>query len=447
MRFVGGISPARHQRKLIKKLQEVGDHPKAGKKLLIVMPPGAGKSTIIILFLAWIIGRYPDEHYGLFSYADQVGWERSRAIRDVIEHSKPYKLTFPEIQPNRTSWGVESFQVKRNKVGDPHPTLRAGGTSSAVVAYRINGLVIDDAHDPKNSNTTTLRDKVFKNYEDAITTRLTTGAFQVIIGTRWADKDLIGRLLERKRSQWDLLHIPALYKSNGLVTSYWPEHYPYEELDTKRYESPALFQLQYMGDTTGGETGIIRRLQTYEEDPILLADRLELVCASGWDTALKDRESNDFTVGYVGGLSRDGRVYILDRYKGRPSLPDLMEDLNDLHSVYKMYMCWFEDTANGTPATQMLRAQMPHIPTETIRPTQGGKNPRAHALAPFLHGGHVLFPAHADWFPDAKYNLTYFPYTDHDDDVDALYILVANLTSIRHPLSTIERPRAAIRMR
>ena len=109
VRFVGGLKPASHQSRLISKLQNIGDRPE-GKKLLIVMPPGAGKTTIVILFLAWMIGRYPSKHYGLFSYADQVGWERSRAIRDIIEHNRPYRLVFPEIVPNKSNWGVESFR-------------------------------------------------------------------------------------------------------------------------------------------------------------------------------------------------------------------------------------------------------------------------------------------------------------------------------------------------
>ncbi len=59
-----------------------------------------------------------------------------------------------------------------------------------------------------------------------------------------------------------------------------------------------------------------------------------------------------------------------------------------------------------------------------------------------------MFPAYADWFKDAQYNLTYYPYTDHDDDIDALYILVENLLQVIHPyrFSNMEMD-VSIRMR
>lgn len=444
LRFVMGIKPGPHQKQLISELQRIGDNPTSGIRLLVVMPPGGGKSTILAAFLAWMIGRYPEEHYGLFSYADAVGWERSRAVRDVIEHSKPYHITFPTVLAGKSNWGVSSFTVARDKVGDIHPTLRAGGTTSAVVAYRLNGLVIDDPHDPKNVNTPTQRQKVIKNYDDAIKTRLTTGSWQVVISTRWADEDFVGVLLKRKG--WKLIHIRALVKRSGQVESYWPEKYPIEHLEAIRYETPVLFAIQYMGDTTGGDTGIIRRLHTYEEDPHLLADRLELMCCAGWDTAMKDKEQNDFFVCYIAGLDKHGRIYVLDRFKARIGVPEMMDVVNDQWAEWKLAWVWVEDTASGTPAIQMITSQMPHIRALPVKATSGGKAPRVHFMAPLLHGGHVLFPRNAGWFQDCEYQLTHFPYTDHDDDPDALYVLLSNLTQVRHPASTWERPNVHITM-
>lgn len=442
--FIGGIQIARHQKKWIDELQAIGDQP-FGKKVLFIAPPGAGKTTIMVLFTAWMIGRYPEEHIGYFSYADQVAWERSRAVRNIIEFSKPYHYVFPHIQPNKSSWGVESFQIQRNKIGDPHPTLRAGGATSAVVAYRINGLVIDDAHDPKNSANPAQREKVIRNYDDAIATRLTAKQWQVVIGTRWADTDLIGNLARRRG--WKVVHIQALRKTAEGLSSYWEEQYPLEFLEAKRYESPATFAMQYMGDTSGGESGIITKLHRFYQDPIKFVEENNLVLAAGWDTAMKRGEENDFSVGYIGGLDKYGRIYILARQKGRYSLQELMDTIAQDYEDWGLFSIWIEDTASGTPAVDQLMAQMPHLPTVLVKPTSGGKASRVHALAPLLHGGHVLFYGNADWFADCEYNLIHFPYTDHDDDPDALFVLVNNLLTIQHPDAYVNRPEVRMDMR
>lgn len=443
LRFVMDIKPGSHQKQLVAELQWIGDNPKSAAKLLVVMPPGGGKSTLLTAFVAWMIGRYPEEHYGLFSYADPVGWDRSGAVKEVIEHSRAYHITFPTVVPGN-HWGTSSLTVARDRLGDIHPTLRAGGMNSSIVSYRLNGLVIDDPHDPKNVTSVRQRQKVIKNYDDAVKTRMLNGAWQIVISTRWADGDFVGVLL--KRRGWKLIHIKALVKKSGKVDSYWPSEYPLPMLEAIRYETPALFAVQYMGDTTGAETSIIRKLHTYEEDPHLLADRLELMCCAGWDTAMKDKEQNDFFVCYIAGLDKYGRVYILDRFKGRIGLPEMMDIVNEQHEEWKLWYVWIEDTASGTPAVQMLLANMPHIRALPVPATSGGKTPRVHSLAPLIHGGHVLFPHNAEWFQDCEYELTHYGFTDHDDDTDALYVLLSSLTQIRHPASTWERPNIRITM-
>ena len=439
-RFVAGYEPAPHQRAWIAALQEIADNP-AGKKLCIIAPPGSGKTTLMVSFMAYMIGRYPTDHLGLLSYSDQVGWSRSRAVKEIIAHSKPYHITFPEIKPSKAKWGDTEFIIQRPDVGDPHPSLRAGGTSSAVVAYRLNGLLIDDPHDQKNSATPHQRGKTFKNYEDAIRTRMTAKGWQIVIGTRWSDDDFIGQLTKQKG--WKTLHTAAI-SANG--KSYWPSAYPFTFLDTIRYESPALFAVQYMGDTTGGETGIIRHVEYYNEDPQVLFQNSDLLVASSWDTAFKERQQNDFSVSYVGGMDKWGRIFLLDRIKGRWGLPGLLEQMSESFNKYNQSYIWIEDAASGTPAIQTLMESSPHIPTVPVS-YSGGKTTRAHALAPFLHGGHVLFPKRAEWTEDAIYNLTRYPYVPHDDDLDALFILVNELSGLKHPAYINSRPEFRLVMR
>jgi len=479
LNFTQNVKIAAHQKEWARHLQFIGDHPNVGHKVLIIAPPGAGKSTVMCSFLSWMIGRYPDDHLGLISYGGEPARERSVAVRDILDKSNPYKMVFPGIEKDPTHWNKASFRVKRKTVGDIHPTLRSAGSNSAVIGYRLGGLLYDDPQDEKNSDKSWKREKVWFTYENSIYTRVIETGWQVFIGTRFADDDFCGRM---KASGLilpeNVVFVPAL---NSKGESYWPEQYPLtpevrdeqglivkeaSKLWATREKTPKVFYLQYMGDTTGGEAGIIRKVTHHNEtitvergvsesgypyvrvwvgDDYKAADRdnRALLVGIGFDTALKKGRENDYTVGYIGGLDRDGNVWILDRVKDRYGSPELIDLIKELYEKWMPYCIWIEDSAQGTPVVQMIQAELPFLPITTVPVAQGGSVSRANSLTPYLHKGQIKFSQMNDWFEDTRYYLTHFPNTDHDDDLDALFVLVDSLMRVRHPASYTLKPQTA----
>ena len=469
--LVDGLTVMKHEREWFDSLQDLADgrlqnNDATTNRLLIIAPPGSGKSQVIgILYLAWMIGRNPTKHYGLLSYSDPPAWERATAIRNLITDEKAYKLVFPSDQnwadelgvmpvvPDMSSWSARSFKLLRVRLADSHPTLRAGGVRSSVISYRLDGLVIDDAIDPKGVTTTDVKEKGFKNYEHAVLTRMVEDHWQAVIGTRFADDDFIGRLKKRKGDNWKQIHVKALTTRSQ---SYWPEKYSTGYLLNIKQESPEMFQLQYMGDTSGGASNVIHKLVTYEGVPEFRNDKQlnvkqgrvnymllrslwiegqprDLVVGVGADTAMKDKQQNDWGVMYVGGLDKYGILWVLDRRKGHWSLPALCDEFKNVNETWHPFRFWVEDSAQGTPAAQTLIAEIPSFPIQLEPATQGGKRSRAYAMSLYIADGRVRFPAGADWFPDTEYYLTHYPNTDHDDDIDALYQLIYNLQREHHP--------------
>lgn len=435
------VQPQPFQDELFDALQDIADDP-AGKRLLVIMPPGFGKTTIVaVAFTAFMIGRAHTRHYGLLSYADRVAWRRSGAVKKLIEQSVPYHLIFPHVKPG-DQWSASEMQVQRPDPADPHPTLRSAGATSAVVAYRLNGVIFDDMHDKKNVKTINAREEVWKNYEESISTRMTEDSWAVGIGTRWAEDDWIGRVLENEKELWKTIHVKAL---NEEGKSTWLSGYSTAFLLKKRREKPALFAMQYQGDTSGGETQIIRVVHTYS-DALEDVRRRDLLIGAAWDTAMKEREVNDFTVSYVGGLDEFGRIYVLDRVKERFTMPALLDQLDLQANMWRPFAVWVEDASSGTPAIQTVIEESPFIPIRAVS-YPAGKHQKAHTLAQYLHNGTILLPAWADWTEDTIHYLTKFPNAGFDDDVDALFILADNLLRVRHPaMYNSRRTRAIMRI-
>ena len=427
------FSPLKHQKKWFKELERIV----SGEinELLFVAPRGAGKSALVgVLFLAWMIGNNPDNHYGLVCYGDKQAWRRCTAIRNTIRYDPVYKLVFPEIKPDLRNWSRESFIVQRTDTGDLHPTLTAVGSASGIISSRLHGLVYDDPHDERNSKTATKRRQVVETYDNAIFPCLEGEAWTVCIATRYADDDLPGIFINRG---FVFLHQRAIVESYNNRTkvrkelSYAPELRSLASLQKERDRNPLVFALQMQGDTTGGKAALIRRLVVYQ--PAELPELQELLIQAGTDTNYKDGEDNDYIVIYVGGLDKKGNVWMLHREKGRWDVDDLADLFIELHQLWGYSNNWIEDTGKGTPAVTVLKRKAAFVPTELQVPSRGGKRSRVVSIAPYINSGQVKWPANAAWLKDAEYYLTHFGHTDYDDDPDALYMLLTNLLRCIHP--------------
>ena len=432
IKMVWRYTPMKHQRRWLKELRKISSGEV--QELLLVAPRGSGKSALIgVLFLAWQIGNNPTKHYGLIAYADKIAYRRSRALRNVIQHDPVYRLIFPDIRPDFTNWSRESFMVKRPDTTDLHPTYIAAGSTAAVISSRLDGLVYDDPHDEKNSKTANKRRAVVETYDQAIYPCLQDDAWTVCIATRYADDDLPGRFIERGFEYMLQRAITQSYNTKTGVRkelSYAPKLKSLASLRKERKRNPAVFELQMQGNTKSIGGTAIKRLHTYQADE--LPELSQLLIQAGTDTNYKDAEVNDYCVIYVGGLDKKGNVWMLDRLKGRWDVDELSDLIIELHKTWHFKNNWIEDTAKGTPAVTLVRKKTPRVPCELQPPSSGGKRPRASSIAPYVNSGQVKWPAKAAWFQDAEYYLTHFPNVDHDDDMDALFMLLNNLFQAVH---------------
>ena len=149
---------------------------KKSPRLMIFMPPRAGKSEIASkTFPAWHLGHHPDHEIIASSYAVSLPMGFSRKIKDIVA-TPSYRRVFSETKLNPNAQAAEAWL-----------TTEGGGYVAAGVGSGITGKgahigVIDDpVKDAEEADSETQREKVWDWYSSTFYTRL-AGGFGIAAG-------------------------------------------------------------------------------------------------------------------------------------------------------------------------------------------------------------------------------------------------------------------------
>ncbi len=137
-----------------------------------------------------------------------------------------------------------------------------------------------------------------------------------------------------------------------------------------------------------------------------------------WDTANKSGELNDFSVCTTWGVY-DRRYYLLDVFRERLDYPTLKRKVIELSNKHQPRTVLIEDKASGTQLIQDLRSDGHHRVKPYPPPPQTDKIMRLHAQTATFESGRVLLPSTAPWLAEYVRELTTFPGTKFDDQVDS----------------------------
>jgi predicted phage terminase large subunit-like protein len=137
-----------------------------------------------------------------------------------------------------------------------------------------------------------------------------------------------------------------------------------------------------------------------------------------WDTANKSGEFNDYSVCTTWG-TREGNFYLLDVFRKRLNFPELKRAILDLFNKYNPMKLLIEDRGAGTSMLQELKSEYIWC-LEAYNPQQGSdKLMRLDAQSIKFESGRVYLPKQAPWLDDYIQEITGFPGTKHDDQVDS----------------------------
>lgn len=270
-------------------------------ELFLSMPPRVGKTTLIMMFLLWVIGRNSERSNLYCSYTDSVVKVLYSGILEILKDNTTY--AFNDVFPGK---GIASTNAADLLINLDRVKRYASFTGRSLYgtlngACDCNGYLIGDdlisgieealSKDRLNS--------AWAKVDNNMLPRAKETAKILWIGTRWSLMDPQGRrvdLLENDQKyagrRWKILNTPALDAEDESNFDYLygvgfsTEYYHQRRASFERGSDTASFLAQYMGTPIERDGAVFEpdEMRTYNGvlPPDVLPDRVIMVVDPSW---------------------------------------------------------------------------------------------------------------------------------------------------------------------
>jgi predicted phage terminase large subunit-like protein len=414
------------------------------RRLIVAVPPRYLKSILAsVAFPAWCLGHDPASHIICASYGQDLADKLARDCRNVML-SAWYQRLFPARLANRIA--VHDFA-----------TTEQGSRMATSVGGVLTGrgadiIIIDDALKPDEALSETRRRDVNEWYDNTLLSRLNdkTKGCIILIMQRLHQEDLVGHVLEQE--PWEVVSLPAIaeedesYLIESLLGIQRFRRKAGEALHPEREDLRTLakiretmgeynFSSQYQQNPVPLGGNLVKTAWLRYYDPSDLPERFDFILQS-WDTANKSNQLSDYSVCTTWGVYRR-QFYLLDVCRQRLNYPELKRKVGELAKRYGANNVLIEDKASGTQLIQDLQAEHITKITPYDPPPGSDKIMRLHAQTAHFENGFVLLPRSAPWLAEYVKEITGFPGTKYDDQVDSTTQALDHL----RPTGALERWR------
>ena len=408
--------------------------------LALCVPPGSMKSTIVsVCAPAWWWLHEPSWR-GLFACGSEFFATRdSMKCRDLLVSSW-YQETF------RPAWAFAKDQnEKRNYKNSMTGFRQATTTSRKITGSRPTDLFIDDPLDATDAFSKVARDNVIEWWRAAANrlANMVTGK-RCIIMQRLHEEDLVGFVSKLEPDEWEVVIIPQEWDEALRFTSslgwtdprtvdgelLFPARYPASVLKGEKLRlGSSGYQGQHQQRPSAAEGEIFKRGHVQFMHPRMLPQAsIEQIVAS-WDTAVKEKQQNDFSVSLI-GIKFDRGIFIAEESRMKTGYSGLKEATKLQASKWKLSALAIEDTQSGQALIQELR-DTTDLPVVAVQ-VHVDKVARAWPCVPYWEANRIFFPCDDQgnpepWVVDFLAELYSFPKGSHDDRVDAFTQLLTYL--------------------
>lgn len=407
------------------------------KKLLIVLPRGWLKTTLVsISFPLWRGIRSGGNVRCLLAqntFTNAVA--KNRTIKETVEGNVLFRRLWPELLPGPQSvWKAECLALTRPKSW-PEGTFDAAGTRTQVTSRHYDLIIEDDTVSPDKDDLG--EENVAPRKEDVVQaigwhrlvppllTDLKT-AQNIVVGTRWFEKDLISWNLEHEAGEFVSYIRSCREDAAGAADETSPATYP-ERFDDrvlsglKTSLGPYLFSCLYLNKPLRSQDMVFQPewFRYYDTPPT------QLVCYTtvdpGGDPEHTKGETDYNVVLTCGKCIQTGRVYVLEYSREQCSPSRLISLIFEHVRRYRPVKVGLESVAYQHTLRHWIRERMRSVGeyflVESLSHTSRSKGHRILGLQPFLSNEMLWMKLH---HKELIGEMLAFPLGANDDLVDAL---------------------------
>jgi predicted phage terminase large subunit-like protein len=279
-----------------------------------------------------------------------------------------------------------------------------------------------------------------------------------IIMQRVAKNDVASKAREQG---YDCLTLPMEFESKRkCVTSIgfedtrkedgellFPERFSKEYVEGEKIRLPeAAYAAQMQQRPTAEGGGLIKtkEFRLYKELPQIISRAIFV------DSAMKEKESADYTVMQCWGKSTDNKLYLIDQVREKMTAPRLKTNFLSFwakhmqmnHHLYQSHSvriygglnaAYVEDKASGTGLMQEIQL-LGGIPIDGIIPNKD-KYTRVYLITPIINAGMIYLPSTAEFLHDFIDECESFTDNDthpYDDQIDGM-VMAINKMIVENP--------------
>ncbi len=338
----------RHHRQIAQWLERQWFHRR--RRLLLMAFRGAGKSTIVGLFCAWLLTVRPDLRVLTLSADEALARRMLRHARKAIEQHPASSGARPR-RPEQ--WSADRFSV----AASPHSrdaSMLVAGLEGNITGARADIVVCDDVEVPRTCATPAKREKLRERLGE-IEFVLTPGGTQIFVGTPHVRDSIYSAGHARTPADdfapgedgpfldgYERLVLPVM-DPGGVPL--WPERFDRAHIETlRRRAGPIRFASQMMlQPADAGDTRLdIGRVKPYEaaldlhiangEQRLFLAGRRLRSASCWWDPA------------YGGERKRDASA-----------IACVFTDVDGHYFIHDVRYLWHDPASGDDPATAQCR--------------------------------------------------------------------------------------------
>jgi predicted phage terminase large subunit-like protein len=411
--------------------------------LIINIPPGMSKSTILSAFAVWLWLHKPNFRIIGSSYSSGLSIDNSLRAKTIVKSEK-FQILFQNYFLNRFG---RYFDLVKDNENDWRNNFTGGyyatSTGGTVQGKHAHIIFRDDPINPEQAESKAYRERCNRYNDRTLAGRKVDKERTptITIMQRLHEDDTTGHELRKKAKPIIHICLPGTltddvkpesarkFYRNGLLD---PQRLSYETLEKLKIDFGSYGYAGQILQTPikiGGNMIKVEWFGTFSFSQLLMeidAERGTIVWNTTIDGAYTSDPGNDATALLCYGMWKNS-MYIRDVAKVRLEMPELLKFIPEFvmrngynKSLSRIYI---EPKASGLSVAQMIKKNT----TMNIiidDPPKTDKIARVAEALPYMETLRIFLLNEAAFVTDFLDELKIFPLADHDDQVDTLTMAI-----------------------